>query len=461
MGGTEFGQLPISEQRQYKNTATGETKSFTFVNGKPIYPIPAGFVPIEEAGVEAPDVVKEVLVPTTQVTKEDKDDNRPSASQVAGTGSFSLGNLNLGSLAGGFLGNIFGGPVLGVIGSQIGGKLGQKEQMKPIYDINDPRYYDQFTEFDYETGGFGYAGGVKTGSVGTNVGDTDVNTRGTFNNSFAVADNISDLHKYGGAMRDANGHTVYRTINEQVKSLKAAAKTGWFGGPLSPMEYHGLTSDNKMKYNNYATEAGFNEQNYGTGKGLELYNEFASDLSKYNISGTNQAPPVREGDGYLVSNGKAYKGKYVVNNTTKDLQFEKEGGGTIISSGGSGLVGDLTGLGQKTKIVNVQKDEPEPNLEAEYRKQQQAKAKADAEKAQQKREADAYAKQLQREQDKADRDARERAQREQGIRGTALREKDINRADPFERKTGIRRAKGGLMTKPTIKNMKRGGLASR
>ena len=67
----------------------------------------------------------------------------------------------------------------------------------------------------------------------------------------------------------------------------------------------------------------------------------------------------------------------------------------------------------------------------------------------------------QREQDKADRDARERAQREQGIRGTALREKDINRADPFEKRTGIRRAKGGIASKPKKKAMKRGGLASK
>ena len=201
MGGTEFGQLPVSEQRQYKNTETGETKSFTFVNGKPVYPIPAGFVPIEEAGVEPPDVVKDVLVPTTQVTKEDKD--RPSVSQVAGEGSFSLGNLNIGSLAGGALGTMFLGPLGGIIGSRIGGQLGQ---------TTDPQLGGSFS--DVATGKFsgspasGYAGLPKTNKVGTNVGDIDVNTRGTFNNSFAVADNISDLHKYGGAMRDANGHTA-------------------------------------------------------------------------------------------------------------------------------------------------------------------------------------------------------------------------------------------------------------
>ena len=478
MGGTEFGQLPVSEQRQYKNTATGETKSFTFVNGKPVYPIPAGFVPIEEAGVEAPDVVKDVLVPTTQVTKEDKD--RPSVSQVAGTGSFSLGNLNIGSLAGGALGTMFLGPLGGIIGSRIGGQLGQKEQMKPIYDINDPRYYDQFTEFDYETGGFGYAGGVKTGSVGTNVGDTDVNTRGTFNNSFAVADNISDLHKYGGAMRDANGHTVYRTINEQVKSLKAAAKTGWFGGPLSPMEYYGLTDDNKIKYNNYATEFGINEQNYGTGKGAELYQEFLNEMSKYNIGGAGNAPSSvadengQGGDGYLISNGKAYKGKYIRNKTTGDMQFEREGGGTIVAvtgPDGTAKVGDLTGSGMKTQPLVKKEDEMAGVAEAqaaEQRRKDEAaarriaeKAKADAEAEGNRKKAE-LAKQIREaEQRKADREARQKAQEEQGIRGTPLREKDINRADPFERRTGIRRAKGGLMTKPTKKNMKRGGLASR
>ena len=52
-------------------------------------------------------------------------------------------------------------------------------------------------------------------------------------------------------------------------------------------------------------------------------------------------------------------------------------------------------------------------------------------------------------------------QEKQGIRGTPLREKNINRADPFERRTGIRRAKGGIASKPEKKTMKRGGLASK
>ena len=449
MGGTEFGQLPVAEQRQYKNTATGETKSFTFVNGKPVYPIPAGFVPIEKAGVEAPDVVKDVLVPTTQVTKEDKD--RPSVSQVAGTGSFSLGNLNLGSLAGGAIGSIFG-PFGSFMGSQIGGQLGQQEQMKPIYDINDPRYYDQFTEFDYKTGGFGYAGGVKTGSVGTNVGDTDVNTKGTFNNSFAVADNISDLHKYGGAMRDENGHTVYRTITEQVNSLKAAAKTGWFGGPLSPMEYYGLTDDNKMKYNSYAGEFGITEQNYGSGKGAELYQEFLNEMSKYNIGGAGNAPSSvadengQGGDGYLVSNGKAHKGKYIRNKTTGDMQFEREDGKTIVAvtgPDGTAKVGDLTGSGMKTQPLVKKEDEMAGVAEAQAAEQR----RKDEAEARRKEEAEAN---RQKARDEFRQDLKE--QRNQGNISAQMRGGKAG-GDMFN--------KGGLMTKPKKKTMKRGGLASR
>ena len=245
-----------------------------------------------------------------------------------------------------------------------------------------------------------------------------------------------------------------RTINEQVKSLKAAAKTGWFGGPLSPMEYYGLTNDNKIKYNNYATEAGFTEQNYGTGKGSELYQEFLNEMSKYNVSGTNQSPP-KEGDGYLVSNGKAYKGTYTVNKTTGDMQFEKEGGGTIISSGGSGLVGDLTGSGQKTRPATGQDRPPtETNQDAAIRRKQEAdKARA---------EANAYAKQLEdrarREQEQKDAAEARRAR----TKVSKIFEKQGGpSAKELQKGTKRRFKKGGLMTKPTKKNMKRGGLASR
>ena len=96
-----------------------------------------------------------------------------------------------------------------------------------------------------------------------------------------------------------------------------------------------------------------------------------------------------------MSNGKAYKGKYVYS-SDGNLQFEKVGGGTIISAGGSGIVGDLTGSGNKTVPLVKKEDEMAGVAEAQAlaKKQAAAKAKADAEKAQQKRDAEAYQKQL-------------------------------------------------------------------
>ena len=45
--GAGFGQLPKSETKRYFNKETGEEMFIPFIDGKPIYPIPAGFV--EEA----------------------------------------------------------------------------------------------------------------------------------------------------------------------------------------------------------------------------------------------------------------------------------------------------------------------------------------------------------------------------------------------------------------------------
>jgi hypothetical protein len=446
--------VPKTENRQYKNPETGEVMTIAFVNGEPITAIPAGFVPIEQAKDDKSDVVQDVLVPTTQVTKEDRD--RPSASQVAGTGSFSLGNLNLGSLAGGAIGSIFG-PFGSFMGSQIGGQLGQQGEVKPLTgDLG----YGNLSAAKQAMGSYKILGdATATGRVGTGVGDTDVNTKGIFNNSFSVATDISDLSKYGGAMRDENGHTVYRTINEQVKSLKAAAKTGWFGGPLSPMEYHGLTSDNKMKYNNYATEAGFNEQNYGTGTGQELYNEFTNNLPKYNISGANQPLPTsvknddtgESGDGYLVSNGKAHKGTYVYNKTSGDMQFEKaDGSGTIIAvskdDGSPALVGDLTGSGSKT-AQELAKKQAEENRKAIIAAQMKEEKRI--------REEQANEREARQERQKAKDEFRQdlKEQRNQGNISAQMRGGKAG-GDMFR--------KGGLMTKPKKKKvMKRGGLASR
>ena len=485
MGGVGYGQLQQQVSKLYKNNKTGETRVIPFVNGKPIYPIPAGFVPIEEAGVAAPETgVDTAKVDTTRVT-EDKDRDRQTASGA--TGSFNLGDIDFAGIGLGLL-----NPLLGI------GYQALKRQKGDTDLTTRPPEFGPPSARRSPTGYSALGNTMVTGQTGTNVGDKDINTGGTFNNSFAVDTTSSDLHTYGGAKRNEQGHTIYRTINEQVKSLKSAAKTGWFGGPLSAMEYQGLTDDAKKRYNMFTQEfkrlgGDIDSQIYGTidenGNlvNSDNYNQYLNAIKNENVSGTNKIPP-KEGDGYLVSDGKAYKGTYTVNKTTGDMQFEKVGGGTIISSGGSGLVGDLTGSGQKTKPATGQDRPPEETKQdaamkrkqeadkarAEanaYAKQLEAKAKAAAE-AEGKRKKAELAKQIrkaqeeQRKRDEAEQRRRDEAEANRKERaGITSRGKKVDtaslRGTGRRGGRGIVRAKGGLMTKPAIKNMKRGGLASR
>ena len=485
MGGVGYGQLQQQVSKLYKNNKTGETRVIPFVNGKPIYPIPAGFVPIEEAGVAAPETgVDTAKVDTTKVT-EDKDRDRQTASGA--TGSFNLGDID------------FAGIGLGLINPLLGIGYQALKRQKGDTDLTTrPPEFGPPSARRSPTGYSALGNTMVTGQTGTNVGDKDINTGGTFNNSFAVDTTSSDLHTYGGAKRNEQGHTIYRTINEQVKSLKSAAKTGWFGGPLSAMEYQGLTDDSKKRYNMFTQEfkrlgGDIDSQIYGTidenGNlvNSDNYNQYLNAIKNENIGGSGKAP-AKEGDGYLVSNGKAYKGKYVRNQTTGDMQFEKVGGGTIVAvtgPDGTAKVGDLTGSGLKTQdemAANAEKAQQKRDAEA-YQKQLEAKAEEakedrlarEAEKARKeaqrlakedlarkeaarqeaarKKEQERIRRQQQRDQDKADREARREAEKSK----TGSFDRDFQR-DSSGRKNF---KKGGLMTKPTKKNMKRGGLASR
>ena len=473
--GTPFGQLPKSEVKTYKNKTTGQILNIPFVDGNPVYSIPEGFVLLSEADDSMPKPPEEGSVGTIK-PKEDKDDRDRQPLPPAGgqSESFDFGKVGdfLKENALGIAGSLAGGPFLGFLGRQ----ADKKRKGKPTES--------GLTMADDETFGLGQpkidvlGDVVASGKVGRNVGDTEVVTRGVFNNQgFAINVNPKDKAKYGGPARNAQGHTVYRTITDQVKAAKSAIDSGWFGGPLSPMEYFGLTSEQKDNYDKFSTSLGLIDQNYRTeGRNSKAYQRFLDSITTDdNIGGSGKAP-ANEGDGYLVSNGKAYKGKYVRNKTTGDMQFEREGGGTIVAvtgPDGTAKVGDLTGSGLKTQPLVKKEDEMAGVAEAQAaeqrRKDEAEKARKAAEEARQaKLEKDAKAavearakqrqeeieaeKQRQREQRESERDARrERDRQQRAGSGTGTGRRGGQ---------GIVRAKGGLASKPKKLNMKRGGLAS-
>ena len=120
------------------------------------------------------------------------------------------------------------------------------------------------------------------------------------------------------------------------------------------------------------------------------------------------------------------------------------------------------------RIAEAEKLQQQKEAEA-YQKQLEAKAKAAAE-AEGKRKKAELAKQIaqaeQRKRDEAEQRRRDEAEANRKERaGITSRGKKVDtaslRGTGRRGGRGIVRAKGGLMTKPAIKNMKRGGLASR
>lgn len=65
----QFVAKPATETIQYINPATGERRTFTFINGQPTVQIPEGFIPLSEYK-EPEAVVPEPVVGTTQVREE-------------------------------------------------------------------------------------------------------------------------------------------------------------------------------------------------------------------------------------------------------------------------------------------------------------------------------------------------------------------------------------------------------
>ena len=111
------------ELREYVNEETGQTMTIPFVDGKPIYPIPQGFVPKPTEQVEA--VVPETTtVPTTSVVERDTGEaderRRQKEEEMYGPGGGRLG------IAGDIYGVSFDAPgfmsSLGIAGGLLSGK---------------------------------------------------------------------------------------------------------------------------------------------------------------------------------------------------------------------------------------------------------------------------------------------------------------------------------------------------
>ena len=224
--GAGFGQLPKSETKRYFNKETGEELYIPFIDGKPVYPIPNGFVEQEEAKKEeeAKDPTKS-RVETTKVTETGDDP------QELDTPEYRVASTLRQEKGGGISDALNKITSFGPIKIALE-KLGGTPMMSPGYDLAEgfetTEEAGQQANKDAMAKGAGFTSyadmaenyGINpTFKIGTNKGDVSPVTGKTYN--------------YAGQSESEDGSVAYSSFEDFANAMKASAATGWYGGTMT------------------------------------------------------------------------------------------------------------------------------------------------------------------------------------------------------------------------------------
>ena len=224
--GASFGQLPKSETKRYFNKETGEELYIPFIDGKPVYPIPNGFVEQEEAKKEeeAKDPTRS-RVETTKVveTGDDPQELDTPEYRVAST----LRQEKGGPIADALNKITSFGPIKIALE-----KLGGTPMMSPGFDLAEgfetTEAAGQKANRDAMARGAGFNSyadmaanyGINpTFKIGTDKGDVSPVTGKTYN--------------YAGQSESEDGSVAYSSFEDFANAMKASAATGWYGGTMT------------------------------------------------------------------------------------------------------------------------------------------------------------------------------------------------------------------------------------
>jgi len=239
--GAEFGQQQDSVTKKYVNPETGEERYIPFVNGKPIYPIPEGFV--EEAMAEAkkddPDINK--ALQSTSVRQQQDDSGDDGGMQEPDTAEYKVASSLMqddASLKGGFLQDLTKSlgklTKLGPVGMFVESLKGTPE-MRPGYGLAEAfesdRTVGEQKNKDSIARGMGYTSyddvvkqiGVEpTFKLGTKPGD--------------VSRQTGKMYNYAGQSTGDDGSVAYSSTQDFFNAMAASSKTGWYGGTMTEKE---------------------------------------------------------------------------------------------------------------------------------------------------------------------------------------------------------------------------------
>ena len=225
--GASFGQLPKSETKRYFNKETGEELYIPFIDGKPVYPIPNGFVEQEEAKKEeeAKDPTRS-RVETTKVveTGDDPKELDTPEYRIASTLRDEKGGLIADALN-----KVFRAGPIGIATSALESKFAKPE---PTFDVASGLYDQEIDQapnakevYALQAGFTSYEDMAKnygvnpTFKIGTDKGDVSPVTGKTYN--------------YAGQSEGQDGSVAYSSFEDFANAMKASAATGWYGGTMT------------------------------------------------------------------------------------------------------------------------------------------------------------------------------------------------------------------------------------
>ena len=298
--GTPFGQQQKSETRMHVNEA-GEKLYIPFVNGQPIYPIPAGFKPSEVVKEEEKQeqTTRDVRARSATIEQDSGDDN-------VGIKSTLVSDIAKASQKGKFgsslaeVGKFLASPVMYIAGRAFGdstakGKFmsdqekideqadiagtgaGAPQDPASILEANSQKAFQ--TDIRNSTAMFGAA---PTFTFGNEAGNVDIVSNGVFHiNGLA-------MNADGEASLTEQGTVSYKSAEDFAKHMSASYTHGWHGSTISKDEYNGtgkysntyggkaMTQEAKDRYDAWATELG-----YQTGGGTKTADNSAKNKKAF------------------------------------------------------------------------------------------------------------------------------------------------------------------------------------
>ena len=321
--GTPFGQQQQSETRVYINDA-GEKLYIPFVNGNPIYPIPAGYKPEPVAEQEKEQEQTVTDVRARSATQQDSGDDSvgiksTAVSELAKAAQRKDSGLGKGLATG--LGALIN-PIAAIGGTIISNLMG-KDSAYPTADADKILGAEDDAEAMFDTA-YGpeeiaeansqkafqtdirnssvMFGATPTFKFGNEAGDVDIVSNGVFHkNGLAMNAN-------GSASLTEQGTVSYKSAADFAKHMSASFNTGWHGSTVSTKEYNSLGQKGKERYDAWATELG-----YKTGGGTKFADPKDDRLTKKGdeIKGGDQKPttittttPTGITQGSTISKGK-------------------------------------------------------------------------------------------------------------------------------------------------------------